>query len=161
VPELDPRDARIAELEAKVVTLSQALEKALVRISELEAQLGRNSRNSSQPPSADPPGTPRQPKNPTGRARGGQPGHKQHKRERLEPDEVVAVIPDRCERCRRKLRGRDPSPRIHQVIELPEIRPYVTDYELHELGCSCGARTRAELPAGVPTGTFRASTRAA
>jgi predicted RNase H-like nuclease (RuvC/YqgF family) len=46
VPELDPRDARIAELEAKVVALTQALEKALVRISELESQLGRNSRNS-------------------------------------------------------------------------------------------------------------------
>jgi transposase len=154
VPELDPRDARIAGLEAKVVALTQALEKALVRITELEAQLGQNSRNSSQPPSSDPPGTPRQPKDPTGRARGGQPGHKQHKRERLEPDKVVAVIPDRCERCRRILRGRDPSPRLHQVIELPEIRPYVTDYELHELGCSCGARTRAELPKGVPTGTF-------
>jgi transposase len=154
VPELDPRDARIAELEAKVVALTQALDRALARISELEAQLGQNSRNSSQPPSSDPPGTPRQPKDPTGRARGGQPGHKQHKRERLEPDEVVAVIPDRCERCRRKLRGRDPNPRVHQVIELPEIRPYVTDYELHELGCSCGARTRAELPEGVPTGTF-------
>ena len=123
VPELDPRDARIAELEAKVVALTQALEKALVRISELETQLGQNSRNSSQPPSSDPPGTPRQPKDPTGRARGAQPGHKQHKRERLEPDEVVAVIPDRCERCRRKLRGRDPSRRVHQVIELPEIRP--------------------------------------
>jgi transposase len=154
VPELDPRDARIAELEAKVVALTQALEKALVRISELEAQLGQNSQNSSQPPSADPPGTPRQPRVPTGRGRGGQPGHKQHKRERLEPDEVVAVIPDRCERCRRKLHGRDPSPRVHQVVELPEIRPRVTDYELHELACSCGAHTRAELPEGVPTGTF-------
>jgi transposase len=147
VPELDSRDARIATLEAEVAALK-------VQIAELLARLGQNSQNSSQPPSSDPPGTPRQSKDPTGRARGGQPGHKQHKRERLEPDEVVAVIPDRCERCRRKLRGRDSSPRVHQVIELPEIRPYVTDYELHELGCSCGARTRAKLPEGVPTGTF-------
>ena len=152
--ELDPRDARIAELEAKVEALTSALEKALARIGELEAQLGQNSRNSSQPPSSDPPGTPRQPKDPTGRTRGGQPGHKQHKRERLEPDEVVVLIPERCGRCHRKLRGRDPDPRIHQVVDLPEIRPYVTDYEQHELGCSCGARTRAELPRGVPAGAF-------
>ena len=124
------------------------------QLAELLAHLGQNSRNSSQPPSSDPPGTPRQPKDPTGRARGGQPGHKQHKRELLEPDEVVVLVPERCERCHRKLRGHDPDPRVHQVIELPEIRPHVTDYELHELGCSCGARTRAELPAGVPQGVF-------
>jgi len=31
----------------------------------------------------------------------------------------------------------------------------VTDYELHELGCTgCGARTRASLPDGVPAGAF-------
>jgi len=154
VPEQDPRDARIAELEAKVEALTKALEKALARIGELEAQLAQTSQNSSKPPSSDPPGAPRPSKDPTGRARGGQPGHKQHKRERLEPDEVVAVVPERCGRCQRRLRGRDPSPRVHQVIELPEIRPHVTDYELHELGCACGARTRASLPEGVPTSAF-------
>jgi transposase len=40
------------------------------------------------------------------------------------------------------------------VVELPEIRPDVTDYELHELSCECGARTRASLPAGVPQSAF-------
>ena len=154
MPELDPRDARIAELEAKVEALTKALEKALARIGELEARLAQNSQNSSQPPSSDLPGTPRQPKEPTGRGRGGQPGHKQHKRERLDPDDVIAVVPKRCGRCHRRLRGRDPSPRVHQVIELPEIQPHVTDYELHELACTCGTRTRANLPDGVPTSAF-------
>jgi transposase len=154
VPEPDPRDARIAQLEARVEALTKALEKALARIGELEAQLGQSSQNSSKPPSSDPPGTTRQPKAPTGRARGGQPGHKQHKRERLEPDEVVPVVPERCGRCNRKLCGRDSNPRVHQVIELPEIRPHVTDFELHELGCACGARTRASLPRGVPSSAF-------
>lgn len=153
--ELDPRDARIADLEKKVAWLMERVAKLEAENSELRARLGQNSQNSSQPPSSDPPGTPRQPKDPTGRARGGQPGHKQHKRERLEPDEVVVLVPERCRRCHRKLRGRDPSPDVHQVIELPEIRPHVTDYELHELGCSrCGAHTRAELPEGVPAGAF-------
>lgn len=147
MPELDPRDARIAALEAEVAALK-------AQVAELLARLGQTSQNSSKPPSSDPPGIPRPPKDSTGRARGGQPGHKQHKRERLEPDEVVALVPERCGRCRRRLHGKDPSPRVHQVIELPEIRPHVTDYELHELGCSCGAHTRAELPEGVPAGTF-------
>lgn len=145
--EQDPRDARIAALEAEVAALK-------AQVAELLARLGQNSRNSSQPPSSDPPGAPRQSKDPTGRARGGQPGHKQHKRERLEPGEVIAVVPERCGRCQRRLRGRDPSPGVHQVIELPEVRPHVTDYELHELGCPCGARTRASLPEGVPTTAF-------
>lgn len=133
-----------------MVALTQALEKALVRIGELEAQLGQNSRNSSQPPSSDPPGIPRQPKDPTGRARGGQPGHKQHKRERLEPDEIIVLVPKRCERCRRKLHGRDPSPEIHQVIDLPEIRPRVTDYEVHELGCSAARAPGRSCPRACP-----------
>jgi transposase len=147
VPELDPRDARIAELEREVAALK-------AQVAELLARLGQNSQNSSKPPSSDPPGTPREAKEPTGRVRGGQPGHKGHKRERLLADRVVPVVPTRCDRCRRPLRGIDPDPRIHQVVELPAIRPDVTDYELHELGCECGARTRASLPAGVPQGAF-------
>lgn len=154
MPELDPRDARIAELEAKVAWLMERVAKLEAENAELRARLGQNSQNSSLPPSSDPPGTPREPKAPTGRARGGQPGHKGHKRERLPADRVVPVLPSRCVRCQRPLRGRDPDPRIHQVVELPEIRPDVTDYELHELGCECGARTRASLPAGIPQGAF-------
>lgn len=148
MPELDPRDARIAELEARVAELE-----ALVK--ELLARLAQNSQNSSKPPSSDPPTMARPPKEPTGRSRGGQPGHKVHKRERLPADKVVPVVPSHCERCHRPLRGRDPAPRVHQVLDLPEIRPLVTDYECHELECAwCGARTRASLPPGVPRGAF-------
>lgn len=154
MPEQDPRDARIAELEAKVAWLIERVTKLEAENSELRARLGQNSQNSSRPPSSDPPGTPRQPKEPTGRARGGQPGHKGHKREMLPADRVVPVLPSRCGRCQRALRGKDPDPQIHQVVELPEIRPDVTDYELHELLCECGARTRASLPVGVPPGAF-------
>jgi transposase len=154
VPELDPRDARIAQLEAENAALRERVARLEAQVAELLARLGQNSRNSSKPPSTDPPGTPREPKEPTGRARGGQPGHKGHRRERLPADRVVPVVPSRCGRCRRPLRGRDPDPWIHQVVELPEIRPDVTDYELHELGCECGARTRASLPAGVSQGAF-------
>jgi transposase len=41
----------------------------------------------------------------------------------------------------------------HQVWELPEIKPQVTEYQLHRLTClRCGESTCAELPPGVPTG---------
>jgi len=40
------------------------------------------------------------------------------------------------------------------VVDLPPVKPHVTEYQLAELGCDCGARTRAELPAGVPACAF-------
>ena len=120
------------------------------RIKELEGRLRENSSNSSRPPSSDLPGSPRRESEPSGRERGGQPGHKHHKRELLPPEQVSKVVecmPSRCRRCRARLAGRDAEPRRAQVIEVPPIRPHVTEYQQHELACEeCGARTRGELP---------------
>jgi transposase len=154
VPEWVPRDARIADLEAKVAWLMDEVARLRAENQELRAQLAKNSQNSSKPPSSDAPGVERPRKEPTGRKPGGQPGHKGHKREMLEPDEVVAVRPERCSCCGKRLHGEDPAPRRHQVVDLPPVKPYVTEYQLAELGCECGARTRAELPAGVPAGAL-------
>lgn len=153
-PAIDPRDQRIADLEAKVAWLMERMAKLEAENAELKAQLRLNSQNSSKPPSSDPPGTQRPGKDPSGRAPGGQPGHKGHKRVRLEPDEVVTLRPESCGACGKRLRGSDSAPRRHQVVEIPPVKPHVTEYVLHELGCGCGARTRAALPEGVPAGGF-------
>ena len=120
------------------------------QVAKLEARLGQNSSNSSKPPSADPPGTPVKGSKKSGRGRGGQPGHKHHERELLPPEQVtkvVEVVPLHCGRCDAKLAGRDPSPRRTQVVEVPQIRPHVTEYREHELSCAeCGVVTRGELP---------------
>jgi transposase len=50
------------------------------------------------------------------------------------------------------LTGADPEPLRHQVWELPEIKPIVTEYQQHRLVCSCGCSTCGELPKGVPPG---------
>src|SRR5437764_12192586 len=53
------------------------------------------------------------------------------------------------------LPGDDPTPWRHQVIELPPIKPVVTEYQWPQLACpACGATTRAPWPAGVPSGTY-------
>ena len=142
----DPRDQQIADLKKLVATL-------LRRVAQLEAevaQLRQNSRNSSKPPSMDPPGAPRREGQPSGRKRGGQPGHKHHKRELLPPEQVsetVELVPGTCQRCHTKLVGTDTNPRRTQVVEVPPITPHVTEYRQHELDCMvCGAQTRAELP---------------
>ena len=132
------------------------------RVSELERRLGRNSRNSSTPPSQDPPGAPeRKRASSEGRDPGGQPGHPGHGR-RFVPvervDEVVEHWPDLCS-CGHVFGGaeRDPvgAPARHQVVELPPIAVLVFEHWLHRLRCpGCGATARAELPAGVPSGSF-------
>src|SRR5690606_33962966 len=48
--------------------------------------------------------------------------------------------------------GTDENPLRHQVWELPEIKPVITESQQHRLKCNCGATTCGSLPAGVPTG---------
>src|SRR5215207_3314456 len=73
------------------------------RVRELEARLGRNSSNSSRPPSSDPPQTPARPKAPSsGLKRGGQLGHRGAFRTLLpieQVNEIVAVEPAHCRHC--------------------------------------------------------------
>jgi transposase len=71
----------------------------------------------------------------------------------LPPDEEVPRKPTACRRCGAALAGSDPQPLRHQVIDLPAIKPHVTEYQLHRLPCPrCGTSTCATLPEGVPTG---------
>lgn len=149
--QLAERDAVIGQLRAMVAALQ-------AEVLALKEALGKSSRNSSKPPSSDGPATPPRPKKPpSGRKPGGQPGHARRSRP-LEPSEkarsIIACLPIRCEKCHRGLRGRDPSPRRHQVFELPKLEPYFEEYQLHAIGCSCGHVTSGKLPAGVPTGSF-------
>jgi transposase len=126
------------------------------RVAELEAKLGKDSSNSSLPPStAHPHAKPLRPKNKARRSPGGQPGHAKHQRALLPTDqcqEVIPCVPTQCRRCGQPLTGTDPEPRRHQVWELPEIKPVVREYQQHRLLCSCGCSTCGPLPAGVPTG---------
>jgi transposase len=70
-------------------------------------------------------------------------------------DEVVVIKPAQCTHCQAPLSGDDPTPWRHQVIEIPPIKPVVTEYQWHQLACPvCGESTRAPWPAGVPSGTY-------
>lgn len=152
------RDARIAELEEKLAA-------ALARITELEEKVAKSSRNSSKPPSSD---TPKQSADrrkkaaaitkPKGRKPGGQPGHHKFERQLAPPSEVSAhydCIPDSCERCAAALKGRDHSPKLHQVFHLPKVVPTIWQYALHARRCHhCHHVTVGQLPQGVPSGAF-------
>src|SRR6478736_1126081 len=139
--------------------LAAAFDRIERRVAELEQRIGRNSTNSSRPPSSDPPSLKRRPPAPpSGRKRGGQPGHARHARPLVPPEAVRQVIecrPPQCRWCGDTLAGDDPEPLRHQVAELPPVRPVVDAYRLHRLTCPrCRTTTRAKLPAGVPAGAF-------
>jgi transposase len=127
------------------------------RIAGLEARLNRSPQNSSLPPSTQHPHAKSAPPKPKSKKkRGGQPGHAKHERPLLptdQCDEVHRLKPTECRRCGTKLAGCDVEPLRHQVWELPEINPHVTEYQRHRLTCrSCGETTCAELSPGVPQG---------
>jgi transposase len=135
----------------------------LARIAELESRLEQLERgqktpqNSSLPPSTQHPhAKPASGKAKSGKKRGGQPGHVKHERPLVpteQCDDVHPLKPEECRRCGQNLSGTDPEPLRHQVWELPEIKPHVTEYQQHRLACPCcGEITCAELPAGVPMG---------
>jgi hypothetical protein len=143
--------------------LVEANRRLEARVGELEQRLSRCSRNSSLPPSQDPPSAPPRPRRSgSSRAQGGQPGHEGTNR-RLLPlarvDEVVEHWPERCQACAHVF-GEDEridaaAVQRHQVSELPTIAVTVTEHRLHRLRCPhCAAETRAKPPADLPRGSF-------
>lgn len=144
-----------ALLQAVIEHYERELAALKARLAELEQQAGKTPRNSSLPPSTQHPHAKPPARKPKSKNQpGGQPGHKKHQRPLLpseDCDHIEILKPAECRRCGEKLVGRDPEPLRHQVWELPEIKPHVTEYQRHRLMCRCGASTCAALPPGVPS----------
>ncbi|MHC1729237.1 MAG: IS66 family transposase [Syntrophobacteraceae bacterium] len=143
-------DARIKSHEQQLRLLEQKI-----------ASLSRNSTNSSKPPSSDGPQVPRPKKKNRSRSPGGQKGHKGHKRELLPIEDMGHVhdhYPSVCKKCHAPL---DPKtcvettePMRYQTADLPKIKPIMSEHRCHELRCTCGHRTQAELPPEVAQSQF-------
>ena len=151
----------MATTKAELAATKGELERLRVENAELKAKLGKNSSNSSKPPSTDPPSKPKpKPKKSRGRGRkrGGQPGHQRHLAPT--PDHVDAVRKHRaetCGNCQADLRDGELTGSVvhHYTYELPEIRPIVTDDQCCDVACPrCGKVTPASLPPEVPRGGF-------
>ncbi|HEY6852484.1 MAG TPA: DUF6444 domain-containing protein, partial [Terracidiphilus sp.] len=123
------------------------------RVSELEAQLAKNSRNSSKPPSSDGYGKPR-PKSQrekSGRPSGGQPGHAGSTLKQVErPDQTVVCRVEMCA-CGCDLTGcQAVEVERRQVFELPVMKLHVTEYQAEIKVCpQCDQPVKAAFPAAV------------
>ncbi|MGH2869235.1 MAG: IS66 family transposase [Solirubrobacteraceae bacterium] len=163
-------DEELVELRAQNALLREENATLRERVEELERQVNRSSRNSSQPPSSDPPKSRAERrreareklKELSKRKAGGQPGHEGKHREMVGPERVdrrSAHLPDACS-CGHGFDGseeRVDDPVVHQQWELPAVRPLVFEYELLRLRCpGCGKPRLADLPAGVSWSAFSA-----
>jgi transposase len=125
------------------------------RIEALEERVRTNSMNSSKPPSSDMGRGKKKGKrkrSKPGRKAGGQPGHEGKARALLPPeevDEVKTCYPQRVCDCGHLITVGGLYYR-HQVHELPEVKPVITEYRLFEGCCDgCGKSHGAKLPDGV------------
>jgi transposase len=130
------KDAYIKQLEDRIIQLEK-------RIEELERLLGMNSRNSSKPPSSDPPGMAGAlPRKLRRKKRGARNGHQPHLRG-LMPEKYVKkhihLKPQACTCGSTNLEETDEEPLRHQVVDIPPIEPQVTEYVQHFFRCkNCG-----------------------
>ena len=156
--------AQVAESNARNAALTEQVAKLTARIDQLLELLNRNSKNSHKPPSRDGPasrgssGGSRKSK--SGRKAGGQKGHKGSHRELLPEesvDDFVELYPEVCLGCGAALTPRfDAHARRHQLLDLRDHRPHLTEFRRHEVGCErCGHRTLAPYDAAqIPASPF-------
>jgi transposase len=169
----------VAEQAVQLAEQAVLIEALRVELEALRRQAGRDSSNSSQPPSTDGPaakakakaarrpageqagpsseGQPAAGEPGRGRARrkqGGQPGHRGSGLAPVAaPDHREPVEPACCAGCGGDLAGAPATVgRRVQVFDLPTFSPAVTEYLLMRRLCGCGHTTMAGLPAGVRGG---------
>jgi transposase len=130
----------VEHLLAERAALEQQVRVLTARLTELETCLNKDSHNSHQPPSSDGPAKrphPRSLRKGSGKRRGGQAGHPGVTRcLAADPDMVIEHMPTVCIRCGTRLEAAtEVSRERHQVIEIPEPRPAVTEHQAVHKAC--------------------------
>ena len=146
-----------AEKDALILALLAQLAAAHERIAALEARLDELTRppktpdNSSKPPSqGQKPDRPASAERPPRRSRPGV-GRTLHQN----PDRVIDARLDACPNCQAAFPQAAQTPQqVYERIELPPIKPDVTQVRLFGGRCACcGERVSAAAPAGLEPGS--------
>jgi transposase len=146
------------ELQALINGMLQKIAALEQEVADLRRQLGKDSSNSSKPPSSDGPG-----KKPriagslrgvSGKKSGGQAGHKGDTLRRVEtPDIIKQHTATNCAHCQAKLKtSMAVGVEKRQVFDMPEPRLEVTEHQAQIYRCSqCHGTTKAAYPEDVTT----------
>jgi transposase len=146
----------IEELLQELVALRAENAALKQEIAELRRRLGKDSSNSSKPPSSD--GLAKKPRiagslrGISGKQSGGQPGHRGDTlRPVANPDKIERHEATQCGHCRAALTlAMATRVERRQVFEMPQPRLEVTEHQVPIYTCACcRAETRAAFPAEV------------
>ncbi|MFG2887011.1 DUF6444 domain-containing protein [Streptomyces sp. NPDC048297] len=132
--------------------LAAANERLTARVAELERRLGRNSGNSSLPPSTGTFGRPVKKAAPSsGRKRGRQSGAPGGALSMVVgPDRTEDHFPAACSGCGSELGERDSVGfERRQVRDVPLVTVVVTEHRAHRCRCACGTVTAEPMPGTV------------
>lgn len=164
--------AKVEQLAAQLAALTQKLQALAAentalraKVEDLEARLRKDSSNSSRPPSSDSTYKVRVRRTtPSGRKQGGQPGHEGTARAEFTADRVDDVKDHAPPPCCAGCGGTDMQEVgvvRWQVVEIPEIRPNVTEHRVRTQRCTkCGREETGALPADVARSNFGPRTHA-
>ncbi|MBB5495696.1 IS66 family transposase [Nocardiopsis metallicus] len=138
----------ITRLKAENEQLRADNARLTTRVAQLERRLGRNSGNSSLPPSDLFDKPERAPAKKSARKRGRQPGAEGFGLPMVEnPDQVHDHLPATCTGCHAEL---DPASSIgyqrRQVRDIPLVTVQVSEHRAHTCACQCGSITQAAMP---------------
>mgnify|MGYP001810115628 CR=1 FL=1 len=146
----------IAGLKLQVSSLQQENACLKQEVADLRRQLGKDSNNSSKPPSSD--GLSKKPRiagslrGTTDKKSGGQVGHKGDTLRRTEtPNIIKKHAAEKCAHCRAKLNASMVTGvEKRQIFDMPEPRLEVTEHQAQIYACDdCHGLTRAAFPEGV------------
>jgi transposase len=163
IAELEAENALLRELNAglteRVRVLEEQLAAVLGKVAELEKVIGRNSSNSSKPPSSDAGSAKstrsenanRAARRALGRKQGKQPGAPGFTLAQVaDPDVVVVHRPVRCRGCDASLGDAAVTGETRrQVFDVPDPAVVVTEHRVEKRRCGCGCETTAAFPPGV------------
>lgn len=155
---LAQRDAELAAIRRVVAEQNSRIAALVDQVAQLQARSGRDSSNSSKPPSSDSPYTKKpKPKRGLRGASGRKPGKQRGApgttlRQVDDPDEIVICGLADCPDCGRSLAD---APVVgmtrRQVFDPPPPppRPHVTEYQIVTRRCGCGKQVVGTGPSGV------------
>ncbi len=142
----------IGVLQEQNAMLVAQVDRLTARVVELERRLGRNSGNSSLPPSSDLFTRPeKEPKPSSVRSRGKQPGAPGSHLALVDlPDRTEDHLPPECRSCGEHLTLADSTGYVrHQVHDIPLVTVKITEHRLHRCRCACGQVSAAPAPQGL------------
>lgn len=151
-PTYEELETKLFATEAKLAETLNLLKLALDRISVLEERLNKNSNNSSKPPSTD------RKRNSSSENNGSKKRRPGVTRELLPPDQIdhfhICTL-SYCPCCGSNQIVDQEQPLILQQVELPEVKAVTTQFNCTKYSCtSCGEKSLADLPNGVPNSSF-------